>query len=58
MVWTHLVNDGTYTTTWWNSGGTVVQKAKIDELPTKSGESVVLPRGDRSEVPCYEQSKC
>ena len=45
MVWTHLVKeDGTYTTTWWNGRGTVVEKAMTTELPTTPGETVALHR--------------
>jgi len=45
MVWTHLVGkDGTYTTTWWNGRGNVIEKAAITELPTEPGETVSLRR--------------
>jgi hypothetical protein len=45
MVWTHLVRqDGSYTTTWWNGRGTVVEKAAVTELPTTPGETVSLRR--------------
>ncbi len=45
MVWTHLVKDGdAYTTTWWNGRGEVVHKAVITDLPTKTGETVAIPR--------------
>jgi len=45
MVWTHLVGrDGTYTTTWWNGRGTVVEEAMSKELPTKPGETISLRR--------------
>jgi hypothetical protein len=45
MVWTHLVGkDGTYTTTWWNGRGDVIEKAMITDLPTKAGETVSLHR--------------
>jgi hypothetical protein len=45
MVWTHLVGkDGTYTTTWWNGRGNVIEKAAITELPTTPGETVSLRR--------------
>jgi hypothetical protein len=45
MVWTHLVKeDGTYTTTWWNGRGTVVEQALTTELPTTPGETVGLHR--------------
>ena len=46
MVWTHLVGkDGDYTSTWWNARGTLVNKAMIDTLPTKPGETVEIPKG-------------
>jgi hypothetical protein len=45
MVWTHLVRqDGSYTTTWWNGRGTVVEKPAVTELPTTPGETVSLRR--------------
>ena len=45
MVFTHLVRDGdAYTTTWWNGRGELVNKAIITELPTKTGETVEVPR--------------
>jgi hypothetical protein len=48
MVWTHLVGkNGTYTTTWWNGRGTVVEKAMIPELPTTPGETAALKRKPR-----------
>jgi hypothetical protein len=41
MVFTHLVRDGdAYTTTWWNGRGKLVNKAIINDLPTKAGETV------------------
>ena len=45
MVFTHLVRDGdAYTTTWWNGRGKLVNKAIINDLPTKAGETVEVPR--------------
>lgn len=45
MVWTHLTGkDGTYTTTWWNGRGGLVNRAIIGELPTVPGETVEVPR--------------
>jgi len=45
MVFTHLVRDGdAYTTTWWNGRGELVNKPIITELPTKTGETVEVPR--------------
>jgi hypothetical protein len=45
MVFTHLVRDGdAYTTTWWNGRGELVNEAIITVLPTKSGETVEVPR--------------
>jgi hypothetical protein len=48
MVWTHLVaKDGAYATIWWNGRGTVVEKAKIEKLPTAPGETAALHRSPR-----------
>jgi hypothetical protein len=45
MVWTHLVGkNGSYTTTWWNGRGNVIEKAAITELPTVPGQTVSLKR--------------
>jgi len=45
MVWTHLQgHSGDYTTTSWNSRGSIVSKAVITELPTTPGETVTLLR--------------
>ena len=45
MVWTHLIGkDGSYTTTWWNGRGRIVNKAIITELPTEPGETAEVPR--------------
>ena len=54
MVWTHLVKKGdSYTTTWWNGRGEVVNKAVITELPTKPGETVGIKR-QRTEQPSHD----
>ena len=51
MVWTHLVGkNGTYTTTWWNGRGTLVEKAMIPELPTTPGETAALRRKPRQHI--------